>query len=352
MHEIEWGEPIFPVVADPAWENRVRSELGMVPYFLKRLAPVPWIREAALTFPRIQVTRIPQNMRRVGELVIAQENACRYCYGVAKSTLRLYGHSDKMISRIERQMHLAELDDKERAFIRYCRDLARSRPRPPKMELDRLRELGYSEDQVADITFMIAGNCFMNRLATFTSCPPMKMLETMSGKWARFMRPLIRRQMNKTAIRSIPLAEDDDSFPAVVRALMGLPGAGAIRHTLQGAFASDVLSAELKVLMFAVVARTLECQFCQTETRAMATALGIPDEAFDAALISLASPRLEPDELEILQWTRETISYQNAEIQDRIRGLTEHIEPVKVLEAVGISALANTVVRIAVLLES
>ncbi|MDX1478237.1 MAG: hypothetical protein R3301_11070 [Saprospiraceae bacterium] len=352
LHEIAWGEPIFPVVPDPEWEHRVKSELGMVSDYLKRLSPIPWVREAALIFPRIRVTTIPQSMQRVGELVIAQENACRFCYGVAKSTLRLYGHSDKLIGKIERQMHLAELDDKERAFIRYCRDLARSRPRPPKVEVDRLRQLGYDDTQIADITFMVAGNCFMNRLATFTSCPPVKMIETMSGKWMRFMWPLLRRRMNKWAIRSIPLDEDDDSFPAVIKVLRGLPGGGALRRALQGAFASDVLSSELKVLMFAVVARTLECQFCQTETKAMAADLGIPAEAFDEALITLSSPRLDTDELQILEWTRETISYQNAEIQERVRALTQQIDPVKVLEAVGISALANTVVRIGVLLDS
>jgi alkylhydroperoxidase family enzyme len=120
---------------------------------------------------------------------------------------------------------------------------------------------------------------------------------------------------------------------------------------MTGAFESEILSKELKILMFAVVARSLECQFCLTESKNMAGQLGIEAKEFERALGSLSSPRLNEVESRIFAWTRETVHFETGDIQRRIRVLSAHVEPVILLEAIGVAALANTVVRLAVLLE-
>ena len=63
-------------------------------------------------------------------LVTSQENACRYCYGSARVRMKMIGFSDEMVDRIERNVQLVEAEPRERELVHFCRNLARSKPRP------------------------------------------------------------------------------------------------------------------------------------------------------------------------------------------------------------------------------
>ncbi|MDH3648622.1 MAG: hypothetical protein OEQ53_03010 [Saprospiraceae bacterium] len=353
MKEIEWGEPTLPIVHIPEWEEEVKARMGKVPDILKRVSRIPWLRMAILRWPWYQAQEFSRSLSDICALVTAQENACRYCYGVARSQLRLFGYSEKMISNIEREMQMADLDEKERAFVQFSRNLSRSNPRPPKADRDKLIRLGFSPLAVAEMAFLIGNHCFVNRVSTFLAIPPMAGLERLSDSLiGRIFRPLIARKIRKLAWKeSNVLNGSAESFPGVVQALRGLPAAKALNDAFQGAFESSVLSKELKVLMFAVVARSLECSFCEQETRTMAADLGFSTEEFDRALQALTSPRLSEQERKLLEWTRETIHFQPGPMQRQTRALAEEIEEEMLLEAFGVAALANSTVRIAVLLD-
>jgi hypothetical protein len=138
-NQMSWGEPILPIVVDRAWEAEVVADIGQLPDLCRRLAPSKWLREAILKWPRIPVSEFPKHLGDIGSLVTAQENACRYCYGVARSYLRMFGHSEKAISRIEREMQFGELDDKERVFMQ-AHPLAHKSQRTDTSRLFRARE--------------------------------------------------------------------------------------------------------------------------------------------------------------------------------------------------------------------
>jgi hypothetical protein len=82
----------------------------------------------------------------------------------------------------------------------------------------------------------------------------------------------------------------------------------------------------------------------------MAQNFGFSEQEFNQALQSLTSPRLNPEELKILSWTRDTIRYQTGPMQKRIKELSQEVDNDRLLEAFGVAALANSTVRIAVLL--
>lgn len=352
MHDIEWNEPILPRVDVPEWTEEVKSRMGRVPDALQRVSRSPWLRETYLKWVLYKTRVAPQKLVDIGILVTSQENACRYCYGIARAQLRLFGYSEKMIVAIEREMHLAQLDESENAVVRFCRSLSRSNPRPPREERDHLVRMGYPDRTVAEIAFLIGTGCFINRVSTFLACRPDTRLERLPDSLlGRLLRPLIARRFQ--AMRKSEDGQLDgavDSFAGVVMSLEGLPAAKSLRDTMTAAFDSEVLSRELKVLMFAVVARSLACTFCQSETRDMALRLGLREEEYDRALASLTAPGLTAQEAAILAWTRETVHYQTGPMQRRVRALSEEVDEERLLEAVGIAALANTVVRIAVLL--
>jgi hypothetical protein len=95
----------------------------------------------------------------------------------------------------------------------------------------------------------------------------------------------------------------------------------------------------------------LECRFCEPESRKLLQAEGFSDAEAVACLATLTSPKLDPAESAILQWVRETVRYQPGEIQRRTRALSEAVGAQAMLEAVGVAALANAAVRVAMLLE-
>jgi len=353
ISQLEWADPILPSVKNPEWEAEVKKEIGQVPDVLTRVSQSPWLREVLFKCLRIKVNEFPRHLGDIGTLVCAQENACRFCYGIARSQMRLLGYSNKMINGVEQDMLMAEMDQKDRTFIRFCRSLARSNPRPPKTERDKLLKLGFSELAVSEMAFHIARECFINRVVTFISSPPMYGFERLPESFmGRFLRPLIAWKIRSTAwVNQDPLPEPDGRFAGVMKALTGIPAAVIISDGLEGVFDSKVLSDELKVLMFAVVARSLSCRFCHGATTEMAMDLGFSALEFEEALSTLTSPRLSVQEQKLLAWTRETVHYQTGPIQKQVKALAEEIDGEVLLEAIGLASLANSVVRLAVLLE-
>jgi len=352
INEIVWGDPILPAVKIPEWEAEVKADLGFLPDILTRVSRSPWLRKICLKWTRVPVKEFSRRLADIATLVVAQENGCRYCYGVARSQLRLFGYSEKLINSIEQEMHLAELDEKDRTFIRFCRNLSRSNPRPPKADRDKLIRLGFSPLAVSEMAFLIVNHCLLNRVATFLSCPLGNIFGQLEKSfWGKFLRPLVARKIRRQAWTDIaPLPEGKPSFSGLVQILGELPVASLLHEALEGAFASKVLSPELKILMFAVVARSLECPFCQAETQQMAYKLGLKEKEFEAALSSLTSPRLNEQESKIFTWTRETVHFETGAMQSRIAELAKEVEEEVLLEAIGLAALANSTVRLAVLL--
>ncbi|MCL6265224.1 carboxymuconolactone decarboxylase family protein [Flagellimonas myxillae] len=352
INEIEWGDPTISVFHDAEWEAEIKADIGQIPDIHTRTSRSPWLRRTVLKWPRYEAQEFPTKLADICGLVAAQENACRYCYGVAKSWMRLWGYSEKMIKNIEHNVQLADMNEKERAFIRFCRNLSRSNPRPPKKDREELLRLGYSPMAVAEMAFVIVNHCFMNRVCTFISAPPMASLERLPNSLlGKIFRPLIGKKLRSIGwTESTNIEGDPESFPGVVQKLIGLPAAKAMHDALNGALESDTLSRKLKVLMFAVVANTLNCEFCMAETHDMALNCGFSEEEFKTALATLSSSHLNEKEESLLAWTRETIHFQNASIQSRVRELTQEVGEPMMLEAIGVASLANSTVRLAVLL--
>jgi alkylhydroperoxidase family enzyme len=352
LNEIEWSEPTLSITHDTEWEAEVKADIGMVPDIHTRTSRSPWLRRTILKWPRYEAQEFPRRLADICSLVAAQENACRYCYGVARSWMRLWGYSEKIISNIERNAQMAEMDENERAFIRFCRNLARSNPKPPKNDRDELLRLGYSPLAVTEMAFLIVNHCFVNRVSTFIAIPPMDDLERLPNSiLGKLLRPFIGWKLRSIGwTETTPLEGELESFPGLIQKLVGLPAAAAMNNALIGAFESDILSKKLKVLMFAVVANSLECEFCQAETNAMALECGFTEEEFNKALSTLSSPYLNKHEEKLLSWTRDTIHFQSSPMQKQVRELAQEVGESIMLEAIGVASLANSTVRLAVLL--
>jgi alkylhydroperoxidase family enzyme len=360
LDEIQWSEPLLPPDIDPAWEAELKRRGGNGSEVDRRIAPSPWLREACLGVNTGQASEIPAHLFNLAALVTSQENACRYCYGANRAYMKVLGYSEAYIRRIEHEVHLADLNHKERALVAFCRNLARSRPRPPLAERDALLRDGYSLAAAHEIALWIALGCLYNRVTILIASPPELGFEgfangpkawlfLLMGPWHRYQAERRRRGARDPAMSAEVLRSG--VYGAVLAPLEGLPAAKVMKAALDGAFASSVLSRAVKALMFGIVARSLGCRASETEARRLAAAEGYSDADFDKALATLECPRLPAPEARLLPWVRDTVHIQTAQAQARTRELAGAMDRAAVLEAVGVASLANATVRLAMLVQ-
>lgn len=359
LDEIQWSEPLLAPDIDPAWAAELKRRGGNGSEADRRIAPSVWIREACLGVNTGRASELPAHLFNVAAMVTSQENACRYCYGANRAYLKMLGYSEAYIRRIETDAHLAELDERERALVTFCRNLARSRPRPARAELEGLVRLGYTPAAVREGALWIALGCFYNRVSTLIAVPPEQGFErwvAAKERWFAFAGPVMRllaerRRRGKTDPAATAEALGAGVYGPVLAPLAGLPGSWIMKGALDGAFASPVLSRGTKALMFAIVARSLDCRTSETVARGLLAAEGFAEADIDKALATLASDRLPPAEAGLLPWVRATVHYQTQQIQGQTRALAGAIGPRAALEAIGIASLANATVRLALLAE-
>ncbi len=357
LSDIAWSDPLLPAVHDAAWEAELKRRGARVGEIDRRVAPSAWLREAAYEAVNYAPAHLPDRLYRIGNMVTAQENACRYCYGATRAYMRVIGFSEAFIQKVERDAQLAELDTKERAYLAYCRSLARSRPRPAEAERAALMRDGYTATQIAEITSIISIGCFFNRVTTLLACPPEAPLDRMANSPVRFLYTLAMPLMRKLGpARPVQAAPDAATlaggpFGMALAPLAGLDSGRVMKAALDGAFASGALSRAAKALMFAVVARTLGCPHCEAEATRLLTAEGFEPAEIDGAISTLRCARLAPREAGLLAWARDTVSYVPSTIQRSTRALAAQLGADGLLEAIGVASLANGTVRLAMLLK-
>src|SRR5580765_8861744 len=157
LEQLPWDAPLVPAVSDPAWEAEIASMMGgMVPDCMKRVASSPWVRRAYLDCVRCTLRTLSRPEVELTGLVTSQENACRYCYGSARVRMKMIGFTDEMIDRIERNVQLVEAEPRERELVQFARNLARSKPRPARQAREKMKEIGFTAEQTAELAMAVA----------------------------------------------------------------------------------------------------------------------------------------------------------------------------------------------------
>jgi alkylhydroperoxidase family enzyme len=268
----------------------------------------------------------------------------------------MIGFTDEMIDRIERNAQLAEAEPRERELVMFCRNLARSKPRPSRAAREQMKKVGFSDLETAELAFVVAAVGFCNRTSTLLAMPPELGMEAMGGKekgiWHKLSAWLPgKKQGMSLPPPNYPPATFQGPFGSLVRTLADSPAAPVLEVILKGAFSSEVLPRRTLALMFAVVAHTLECQLCEDKAADVLAGEGFSRGELGEVLQSLGSPGLTEAEALLIPWARDTVwmPEQPARIQARTRPLVEALGPSVLVEAVGAAALANSCVRLAML---
>jgi len=324
--DLEWPAPLVPMEA-----------MGR---------HTPWLHEEG----GVLLAFAPPRLIDVATLVTAQENACRFCYGALRAAMRISGYSDEQIRDLERDVQLA--DGLTREVVMLSRKLARSNPRPVREELAALERYGLDAKATAEIVFLIASACFFNRVGTFLALPPVRNLERAAESlFGRIFGSIVfRRQRTRKVGPSAPIVANGVLAP-LIRQLPEAPIAAWFARLVGNCFSAPALSRRTKLLILAVVARTLDCDFCEAEAQKELQECGLDRQGFSRILETLSGPELSAKEGRILDWARETVRYETGMIQKRTRLLAAEVGDAVILEAVAAAAVSNTAVRLAMLLE-
>jgi AhpD family alkylhydroperoxidase len=357
LEQIEWETCLLQPRPDPELERYVRKTLGPAPQPTRYFSVCPWVVRANVAFVAAQaaLVHIDTDLMELIGLVVSRENSCRYCYAASRAILSVLGYSKARMQRIEENFLTADLSRRDQLALDFARRISSAHPLPKPADRAPLLEAGWSPGAVNEIAFSSVAIGFLNRLATLAALPT-AMLEALPGRWyIRAAQPLLEwlYRRRRAGGRPETLAPElrAGPFADFVVALDGLPAARMLRTTLDDAWRSGVLSPRAKALVFAVVARGLNCPVSEREARALLAREGLDDGVTDEILATLASPRLDPIEAAVVPFARETIWYQPAQLQRRARALAATLSAEQFVELIGLAALANSVCRLAVVLD-
>jgi AhpD family alkylhydroperoxidase len=354
LSDAGWGECLVPEVpVPPALGAEVRRALGAVPGWLPRFAPCPWLVRATTALVGKPLAYAPLPLCDLVAIVVSQDNSCRYCYGVQRAILRIYGYRDEQLDRLLRDFHVADLPPAERAALDFARRVTRADPRPGRAEFEAVVRAGMSREAVAEVAAVAAAGAFTNRVSTLLALPPESLERVVANPMFGLVRPLIAWRLKPRPVRPMPPpAPNDGPCAPVVAALGRSPVAHVLRRVVDEAWASPILPQRTKALVLAVIGRTLGCATGEAEARAFLAADGLPPGALDEVLATLHSPALDAREARLVPFARETVRYQPAAIQDRCRDVLRGFTPEETLESVGVLALANAMCRLSVVLDA
>jgi uncharacterized peroxidase-related enzyme len=349
---MEWPECLLPAAdVPPVLAKEIRGMIGSGPAFVPRLAHAPWVVRTVARVIAGPLAYLSSTLEERIALVVSQDNSCRYCYGIHRSLLRIAGHSEAQVDRIVRDSLIVDLSPSERAAVDYARRLSRCGPRPGPADFQRLVAAGLDPRAAVEIVAQVAAGCFMNRVSTLAALPPEPLEAMTATPYFRLIRPIIALGFRRKRPRPQPPPPNEGPYAPLVAALGDSPTAHVVRATIDEAYASPILSRRTKALVLAVVARALGCVYGEREARVMLAQEGFTAADVDQLLATLSSPRLDAREARVVPFARETVRYQPAVIQARIREVCREMSPPEAAELIGTIALANAICRLSVLLD-
>lgn len=351
LEQVPWESCLLTPVRDEATESYAQAKLGMPLPSIRYFVPLPWLSRAMIDLhPELGLLMsLELELNDLIQLVVSQENSCRFCYAAVRAMLRIQGMSEARIRAVEGSLTRADVSPREAAALAFARTLTRSTPAAAAATKQALLDTGASVSEVKEIAYVTAAINFTNRAATAPAIPPFTMEQMPRKLHIRLLRPLIARMLRKSRSRGKATPLDGAlsyPFAGLVESFAGSPIAPALGKALAEMWASPVLTRRCKLLMFAVIARGLSCGACTNEAARSLAKEGFSEDALANVLTHLDAPELDPIERLLVPFARETIWYEPAALQRRARAVRDQLTPTQFLEAIGVVSLANGLCRL------
>jgi AhpD family alkylhydroperoxidase len=355
LADVDWEPCLVERRRDRALEAMARQQLGLPDPTIGYFASVPWLARAMIeSHPEHgMLIQLDQDLADLVSLVVSQENSCRFCYSAVRALLWAQGMSRGRIDRIEETLARGNMPPRTLAAVAFGRAQSRTGPPAAQGACESLRAAGLSDAELKEVAYVVAKTDFHNRVYTIPAIPT-RPFERMPEQWHMWLlRPLASRLLKSRRRKGKPTPLDkvpDYPYAHLVTAHAGSPIGPAIARTLEGMWASPVLTRRCKLLMLAVVARGLSCEHCARHLAPALAAEGLEGAALEAILGHLDGPELDEVERILVPFARETIWYEPARIQRRARAVRDRLSEAQLVEAIGVAALGNGLCRMGAIL--
>jgi len=153
----------------------VQQKLGFIPNVLAAFAKFPKQFEGftklynALMLGESGLTKLEREMIAV---TVSSENHCFYCLVAHGSAVRELSNDPQLGERIAANFRSAELPKKQEELLNFTKKLTKDPSEISENDRKRLRDVGYSDRDIWDISAIVGLFNMTNRLASATEMEP------------------------------------------------------------------------------------------------------------------------------------------------------------------------------------
>ena len=153
----------------------VQQKLGFIPNVLAAFAKFPKQFEGftklynALMLGESGLTKLEREMIAV---TVSSENHCFYCLVAHGSAVRELSNDPQLGERIAANFRSAELPKKQEALLNFTKKLTKDPSEIGENDRKKLRDVGYTDRDIWDISAIVGLFNMTNRLASATEMEP------------------------------------------------------------------------------------------------------------------------------------------------------------------------------------
>ena len=155
--------------------NIVNEKIGFIPNVLAAFAKFPKQFEGftklynSLMLGESGLTKLEREMIAVA---VSSENHCFYCLVAHGSAVRELSNDPQLGERIAANFRSAELPEKQLELLNFTKKLTRDPSEISESDRTKLREVGYTDRDIWDISAIVGLFNMTNRLASATEMEP------------------------------------------------------------------------------------------------------------------------------------------------------------------------------------
>lgn len=138
----------------------VQKKMGVVPNIISTMARSTAVATAYLGFSEALASgALPTRLREQIALVVGEVNGCDYCVSAHTALGKKAGLTEQETCDARKA---TAADEKESAALRFARQIVSSRGVVADEDVERAREAGYTDGEIAEIVANVALNIFTN----------------------------------------------------------------------------------------------------------------------------------------------------------------------------------------------
>ena len=140
--------------------SNVEKKMGIVPNIISTMAQSRAVANAYLGFSQaLSAGSLPARLREQIALVVGETNGCDYCVSAHTALGKMAGLSEQETCDARRA---TAADEKEALALQFAQQLVASRGVVADEDVERIRQAGYTDGEIAEIVANVALNLFTN----------------------------------------------------------------------------------------------------------------------------------------------------------------------------------------------